>query len=146
MGQIKSIRFWIIWNIEPSQPGRNNRNFFWRLISRKVKKMGMWNFDKNFIEVLNLCYQNFGLISVIMWKLYTFQQRSTLGHFQQFIHFNFRLKLKFWILMVSSERSISDSSEYAPFQIKKKFFYKNQILGEKWKNWGYFFFQINSKV
>ena len=52
------------------------------------------------------------------------------------------------ILMVSSERSSSDLSEYTLFVIKKYMFtYKNQFLGEKWKTWIFFStYQIIEKI
>ena len=46
------------------------------------------------------------------------------GQFQQFFHQNFRLKCKFWILMVSLERSSSDLSEYNLFKIQSIFKWK----------------------
>ena len=76
--------------------------------SRKVQKLRTWNFDKIFIEVFNLCYQNWGSLSLMVWKLYAFRQRSNFGNCQQFFHHNFRLKGKFWTLMVSWERSSWD--------------------------------------
>ena len=70
--------------------------------------------------------------------------RSNIGNFQQFSHHNFRLKWKFWILMVSSERSSSDLSEYTLFQIKNMW---KSIF--RWKNGNvyvfYSCFQIISK-
>ena len=60
-------------------------------------------------HVFDLSYQNLGSISLIILKLCAFQQRSNLGNF----HHNFRLKGKFSIQMVQSERSesyLSDST------------------------------------
>ena len=77
------------------------------------------------IEILtfNLYYQNLGLISLIFLKLCAFLQRSNFGNFQQFLYYNFGLKWKFRILMVPSERSSSDLSEYILFKIKEKKMY-----------------------
>ena len=69
-------------------------------------------------------------ISVIVWKLCTFRQ--------QFFHHNFWLKWKFWILMVLSERSSSDLSEYSLFQIKKIIFHLLKSFF-RWKIVGFFF-------
>ena len=64
-------------------------------------------------------------------KLFASRQRSNFGNFQQCFHHNFRLKWKFLLLMVSSERSSSDLLEYTLLQIGKYFFiYKNQFLSE----------------
>ena len=71
-------------------------------------------------------------ISLILWKLWAFRNEKYLIrfirkylityqkfiHFQQFFHHNFRLKWKFWNLMVPSERSSSDLSEYTLFEKK----------------------------
>ena len=58
----------------------------------------------------------FGIDIVTVLKLYAFRQRN-FGNFQQFFHRYFRLKWKFLILKISSERSISDLSEYIQLQI-----------------------------
>ena len=66
------------------------------------------------------------MISLIVWKLWAFPQRSNFGNFQQFFHHNFWLKWKFWILVVPSERSNSDQL-YS--KISKIFcIFKNQVL------------------
>ena len=131
---------------DPTRPGRNA---LWRLISQKVWKIGTWNFNTIFIQLSNLCYQNLELISLLVWKLWAFPQGSNFVNFQQFFHHNFRLKWNFWILMVPSERSCWDLSEYISFYIRKYFFiYKNKFLGEK-LNFLVFlcsFFPITSKV
>ena len=82
----------------------------------KIQKIGTWNFDTIFIQVFNLWYTNLGSISLIVWKLYAFRERTNFGHFQQFSHHNFRLKWKFWIQMFSSVKSSSDLSEYTYFK------------------------------
>ena len=56
-----------------------------------------------------------------------FRQHSDFGHFQLFFRHNFRLKWKFWILIVSSERSSSELSEYTLLQTKKIFFVPMKI-------------------
>ena len=109
----------------PTQP---DRDALWRLIFWKVYMIETWKFYTTFIQVFNLCYTNLGSISLIVWKLCTFRQRSSLGNFQQFFHHNFRLKWKFWILMVSTERTSSDLSEYTIFQIKSIIFLSIQII------------------
>ena len=54
--------------------------------------------------------------------------------FQQFFHYNFRLELKFWILMIPSERSSSNLSEFTLFQMENYFLInKNQFLGKRMK-------------
>ena len=88
-------------------------------------KLGFWNFDTLFIQVK---YQNMGSISLIVWKLWAFRQRSNFGNFQHFFHHDFRLKWKFWILMVSSERSTSNLSEYIRSEIHKIFFYVYKLI------------------
>ena len=70
----------------------------------------------------------FGMDIFDSLELCAFWQRSNFGHFQQFFHHNFRLKWKFWILDVSSERSSSDLWKYIRFQIRKiYFFYMNKF-------------------
>ena len=94
--------------------------------------MGTSNFDTIFFQVFNLCYQNLGLISLTVCKLCTFWQRSISGKFQQFFHHNFRLKWKFWIMMISPERSSSYLSEYTLFQIFKIYYYLQKLIF-RWK-------------
>ena len=67
----------------------------------------------------------------LVWILYAYRQRSNFGNFKQFFHHSFRLKWKFIFLMVSSERSSSDLSEYILFQPNLFFIYKNQFQSEK---------------
>ena len=50
------------------------------------------NFDTIFIQVPNSCYQNLGSISLIVWKLCAFWQRSDFSNFQPFFNHNFWLK------------------------------------------------------
>ena len=109
----------------PTRPGpaRPGRNALWRLITQKFGKVKTWNVDTIFIQHSNLCYQNLILISLIVWKLWSFPQGSNFVNFQQFFHHNFRLRRNFWILMVPSERSSWDLSEYTLFYIKKIFFH-----------------------
>ena len=78
------------------------------------------NFHSGLQFVLLKC--NFGLISLIVWKLCAFRQRSNFGNLQHFFHHNFWLKRKFWIILVSLEISSSNLSEYTLFKIKKLFF------------------------
>ena len=111
---------------------RFDRTAIWRLIFQKVWKIETWNLNAIFIEVFNSCYLNLESISMIVWKLYVFHQRRNFGKFQQFFHHDFRLRWKFWILMVSSERSSSDLSEYILFELKMYFFiYKNIFVWER---------------
>ena len=59
-------------------------------------KLGFWNFDTLFIQVK---YQNMGSISLIVWKLCPFRQRSNFGNFHQFIFFisfNWNRNFEFW--------------------------------------------------
>ena len=109
----------------PARPGpaRPDRNALWRLITQKLWKIETWNFNTIFIQHSNLCYQNLILISLIVWKLWSFPQGSNFVNFQQFFHHNFRLRRNFWILMVPSERSSWDLSEYTLFYIKQIFFH-----------------------
>ena len=94
---------------------RPDRNALWRLISGKVWKLWTRYFEIIFILIFNFSYQNLESISLIVWKLCAFRQRSNFGNFKQFFHHNFQLKYKFWILMVSFWRSSSDLSEYTLF-------------------------------
>ena len=87
----------------------------------------LWNFNKISIEVFNLCYQNLGSISLILFKPCAFRQRINFRNLQQFFHHNFQLKWKFWIFMVSSERYSSDLSKYTLFY-KFWWFYRNYWL------------------
>ena len=66
---------WIIYNDEPPRP---DRNALWRLISLKVWKIRTWNCNTIFTQLSNLCYQILELISLIVWKLWAFPQRSNL--------------------------------------------------------------------
>ena len=79
-------------------PARPDRNALWRLITQKVWKIETWNFNTIFTQHSNLCYQNLELISLIVWKLWSFPQGSNFVNFQQFFHHNFRLEWKIWIL------------------------------------------------
>ena len=113
-----------IWS-EPARPGparpdpaRPDRNALWRLITQKLWKIETWNFNTIFIQHSNLCYQNLILISLIVWKLWSFPQGSNFVNFQQFFHHNFRLKWNFRILMVPLERSCRDLSKYISFYVK----------------------------
>ena len=72
-------------------------------------------FGTIFIQFSKFCFQSLGSISMSVWKLCVIRQRSNFGNFQQFFHHNFRLKLKIWIRMVSSERSGLYLSEYTLF-------------------------------
>ena len=68
-------------------------------------------------------------ISLIVWKLCAFRHRTNLDNFRNFFYHNFRLKGKFQIRMVSSERSPSDLLESTLFQILKIIFHhKNHIF------------------
>ena len=78
-------------------PTRPDRNALWRLITQKVWKIETWNFNTIFIQHSNLCYQNLILISLIVWKQWSFPQGSHFVNFQQFFHHNFRLRRDFWI-------------------------------------------------
>ena len=125
--------------LDPNQP---DRNALCGLYSRKVYKIGPWHFDTIFIQAFNL----------IVWKLCAFRHRSSFGNFQQCFHSNFRLKWKFWILMVSSEISSLELSEiqvivFMIISIKKKycFAYRNQFFGDKWKILGFIFLEIFPK-
>ena len=89
-----------------------------------------WNFDTILNQIFNLDYYNLRSIFLIYWKLYDFRQRSNFGIFQQFSHHNFQQKWIFLILMVSSERSSLDISEYTLFK-EYLFIYENQLSGEK---------------
>ena len=51
------------------------------------------------VYLMNLGYIIFQ-ISLVFWKLCYFRQCSNFSNCQQFFHHNFRLKWKFWILMV----------------------------------------------
>ena len=87
------------------------------------------NVSKTLIQVFTLCYQNLESISYIIFKLSAFLQRRHFGNFRQFFHQNFRLRWKFLNLMVPSDRSTSDVSEYTLFRIWKIIFVnKNQVL------------------
>ena len=79
-------------------PTRFNRNALWRLISRKVYKIKVWNFDTIFMQVLNLYYWNLQSIFVIVWKLCAFWQRSNIINFQSFIMitFDWNWNSEFW--------------------------------------------------
>ena len=126
---------------------RPNHNAIWRLISQKVYMIETWNFDTIFNQVFNLCYQTLESISLIVWTLCGFRQRSNFGNFQHIFHHNFQLRRKFWIITVLSERSSSYLSENTLFQ--KKIIHKNQLLGEKWKYLGFFcsfFFKLVLKI
>ena len=68
-------------------------------------------------EIFHLFYSKLGSISLIVWKLCAFRQRSNLDNFKQCFHHNFRLKRKFWNLMVSFGMISSDLSEYAIFKL-----------------------------
>ena len=107
-----------------NRPGQSQTrpvcNAFSRLISEKVYKMGTWNFHTIFIQVFNLCYQNLGLISLMVWKLCAFRQCRKFGNLQQFFHHNFRLKWKFWILIDSSEISSSIGIIFLYFRTSRK--------------------------
>ena len=83
------------------------------------------------MEYIVLYFENYDieLKSLFVWKLWEFPQGSNFVNFQQFFHHNFWLKIKYCILMVSSERSSSDLSEYTQFQIQKYFYiYKDQLI------------------
>jgi len=114
--------------MEWTGPARPDRNALWRLITQKVWKIETWNFNTIFIQHFNLCYQNLELISLTVSKLWSFPQGSNFVNFQQFFHHNFRLKRNFWILMVPSERSSWDLSEYTLFYIKQIFFHLKKSI------------------
>ena len=86
------------------------------------------NFDTIFIQV----YTNLGSISLTVWKLCAFRQRSNFRNFQQFFHHNFRLKIllvmryigKFVILMLECIGIIT--SKY--MRLKLVFIKKNSKL------------------
>ena len=62
------------------------------------KKIGTWNFETIFVKVFNVCYQNMGSISTIVWKQCAFRQHSNFGNFQQFFitTFDWNGNFKFW--------------------------------------------------
>ena len=70
-------------------PTRIDRNALWLLISRKVWKIGTWNFDTIFIHIFNLCYQNLESVSLIVRKSMSFWQRSNFGNFSSFFIITF---------------------------------------------------------
>ena len=57
----------------------------WRLICRKVFKIGTWNFDTILINVMKLYYYNLGSISSIDKKLCVFPYRR---NFVNYTHFS----------------------------------------------------------
>ena len=75
-----------------------------------IKHMDV-KFRQNLHSSLKICASK-------IWDLFAFRQRSNFGNFQQFFNYNFRMKGKFLILMVSSKISYSDIPE---FQIQKYF-------------------------
>ena len=58
--------------------------FSWSIKNRDVK---LWH--NLLCQVFNLCYQNSKAISLIVWKLCAFRQRSISGNFQQSFYHNF---------------------------------------------------------
>ena len=124
-------------------PTRSDRHPLWRLISRKLWKIGTWNFWYNLHSSLQFMLLKFGFD--IFDSLETMRFSAT----RQF-HHNFKIEWKFWILIVASEIPSSYLSKYILLHIKKKnFIYKNQFLGKKLTFLRYlwrFFFQTTSKV
>ena len=64
----------------PTRPARPDRDLFDGFFSETIKDKKF--FSEIFIQVLNLCYQNMESISLIVWKLLDFRQRSNFGYFQ----------------------------------------------------------------
>ena len=87
-------------NHEPTRPYRSLTAYFSEIIKGRNLK-----FCQNPFSSLHF------VLSLIVWKLCALRQRNNFSYFQQLFHNNFRLKGKFWILMVSSERSSLDVSE-----------------------------------
>ena len=97
------------------------------------------------------------VIKIWDWYLWWFVNNALFSNvaisvtFSSFSIIIFDWKGIFWILMVSSERSSSDLSEYTVCQIKKYSIHSihlKSILGEKKKKIGYFlhfFFRNTSK-
>ena len=78
-------------SFKPTRPDPTwpDHNALWWLICQKVYKIGIWNFDKIFIQVFNLCYQSLESIYYIVWKLWDFPQRKSLLIFSSFFIITF---------------------------------------------------------
>ena len=124
---------WVIWNDEQARTARSYPTRPDQIVTLfDGLKVETWNFTTIFIQFPNLCYQNLELISLIFWKLWAFPQGRNFVNFQPFFQHNFRLRWKFWILIVPSERSSWDLSEYTLFYVKKIIFHlSNSIF--RWK-------------
>ena len=80
-----------------------------------------------------------GTISLIVWKLSAFRKSINFRNCHQFFHHNFR----FWIWIVSLERSSSDLSKNTLFQFFLIFFYIYKSIFT-WKMKTFWFFCCNS--
>ena len=89
-------------------------------LARKAKKMETWNHNTILFVLLK-----FGIDIFHSLEISAFRQCNNFGIFQQCFHHNFRLKWKFLILIIPSERSSLDL-----LQIRSIFFNdKNNFLG-----------------
>ena len=90
---------WIIRNNEPARPCPTVTLFDCLFLGRKMFKMGTKKFDAILIQVLDLCYQNLGPISLIVWELCALRHHSNFSNFQQFVFmktFDWKGNFIFW--------------------------------------------------
>ena len=93
----------------------------WQLVD--ILMVLTWNFDTTLIQVLKFSCQNLVSISFITLKQCAFKHRLNFVNFRQFSYHHFRLNGEYSIMVVSSERPLSDVLESVLFYFGIFFLY-----------------------